>query len=351
MYFVSFVLVLMYFCFAALFFSPSNKTDPSAEVRPFSPRNYSAFDSEFSTSMVLLDSHSHTESMSVESLIEWHIAYGYTAFALTDHNQIGGVRLQEARELIKTQYNNSIVVIPGVEWTTCRFHMNFLGIDKEPASWANSSDRFMDDVAVKQIIKEVHEMGGVVSFNHRKWSEGAGMEVWPVKQLHEFGVDFVEVVNPEGLDLQALLDTRRYPQWNVGSLAGTDVHLASDVVNGWTVVNASEFSEKGVMDALRARSNSFIFIQVGVPQMAQTMESSDWQFLQPFYHLSRLLSSAYTSDRSGCDPPVVTIHPIVILGIVFWVGLFAVSCEILTFVLRRYFWNRTPPKKRESSPI
>lgn len=55
--------------------------------------------------------------MSPEQLVEWAIAYGYTAIAVTDHNNIeGGLRAKAYAE--DKGYNEStILVIPGVEYT------------------------------------------------------------------------------------------------------------------------------------------------------------------------------------------------------------------------------------------
>jgi len=55
--------------------------------------------------------------MSPEQLVEWAIAYGFTAIAVTDHNTIhGGLRAKEyARQ--RGYSESTIVVIPGVEYT------------------------------------------------------------------------------------------------------------------------------------------------------------------------------------------------------------------------------------------
>jgi predicted metal-dependent phosphoesterase TrpH len=55
--------------------------------------------------------------MSPEQVVEWAIAYGYTALAVSDHNTIeGGLRAKEyATE--KGYENGTIVVIPSVEYT------------------------------------------------------------------------------------------------------------------------------------------------------------------------------------------------------------------------------------------
>jgi len=70
---------------------------------------------------VLLEMHSHTYfsdgAMSPEQMVEWAIAYGFSAIAVTDHNTItGGLAAKKYAE--SKGYNEStIVVIPGVEYT------------------------------------------------------------------------------------------------------------------------------------------------------------------------------------------------------------------------------------------
>jgi PHP domain len=74
---------------------------------------------------VLFETHSHSYfsdgAMSPEQVVEWAIAYGYTALAVSDHNTIeGGLRAKEyATE--KGYENNAIVVIPSVEYTYAIF--------------------------------------------------------------------------------------------------------------------------------------------------------------------------------------------------------------------------------------
>jgi len=79
------------------------------------------WDPDFGPYNVLLEMHSHTYysdgAMSPEQMVEWAIAYGFTAIAVTDHNTInGGLRAKEYAG--EKGYNEStIVVIPGVEYT------------------------------------------------------------------------------------------------------------------------------------------------------------------------------------------------------------------------------------------
>ena len=79
------------------------------------------WDPDFGPYNVLLEMHSHTYysdgAMSPEQMVEWAIAYGFTAIAVTDHNTIyGGLRAKEYASQ-KGYSESTIVVIPGVEYT------------------------------------------------------------------------------------------------------------------------------------------------------------------------------------------------------------------------------------------
>ena len=79
------------------------------------------WDPDFGPYNVLLEMHSHTVfsdgAMTPEQMVEWALAYGFTAIAVTDHNNIwGGLRAKAYAE--EKGYNKSeILVIPGVEYT------------------------------------------------------------------------------------------------------------------------------------------------------------------------------------------------------------------------------------------
>ena len=79
------------------------------------------WDQDFGPYNVLLEMHSHTYfsdgSMSPEQLVEWAIAYGFTAVVVSDHNDIrGGLRAKQYAE--ENGYDkNTMLVIPAVEYT------------------------------------------------------------------------------------------------------------------------------------------------------------------------------------------------------------------------------------------
>ena len=79
------------------------------------------WDKTFGKYNVLIETHSHSTfsdgAMSAEQVVEWAIAYGYTAVMVTDHNTIaGGLRAKKYADE-KGYSNNTMLVIPGVEYT------------------------------------------------------------------------------------------------------------------------------------------------------------------------------------------------------------------------------------------
>jgi hypothetical protein len=79
------------------------------------------WDPDFGPYNILLETHSHTYfsdgAMTPEQNVEWAIAYGYTALVVSDHNTIaGGLRAKKYAEE-KGYTNDTIVVIPAVEYT------------------------------------------------------------------------------------------------------------------------------------------------------------------------------------------------------------------------------------------
>uniref|UniRef100_U9U4H4 Polymerase/histidinol phosphatase N-terminal domain-containing protein n=1 Tax=Rhizophagus irregularis (strain DAOM 181602 / DAOM 197198 / MUCL 43194) TaxID=747089 RepID=U9U4H4_RHIID len=85
----------------------------------FDPRSYmTPIDNDFGEFNVLLDGHSHTKfsdgRMNPEQLLKWAIANGYNAIIVSDHNNIEGAL--EAQRIAREKYNDSITVIPAMEY-------------------------------------------------------------------------------------------------------------------------------------------------------------------------------------------------------------------------------------------
>ncbi|KAJ1878813.1 hypothetical protein LPJ71_010893, partial [Coemansia sp. S17] len=109
------------FDFAAMKFDW--KTNPHDHLVPVDP-DYSDFN-------VLLDGHAHTTlsdgRLTPEQLVEYSIAQGFNAIIVTDHNTVaGGLR---AETYAKSKYPGRFIVIPGMEYSNCRIHMNFINLN------------------------------------------------------------------------------------------------------------------------------------------------------------------------------------------------------------------------------
>ena len=214
---------------------------------------------------ILLDAHSHSDAsydgiITPRQNIKWHIAMGFNAMVLTDHNTFDNV--EEAKRIAREEFNDTIKVFTGVEWTTSRIHMNIilppnvtsvqyntLISDKDPLQTPS-------DVEIQDFIQAVHELGGVVTVNHYIYSETIEATNLPSRlQLYEWGIDYIEIVNRNTYDSVSEDFCSNY---SLGMITGTDMHVP-EAVYCWTTLNASEFTEEAIFAEIKARRTGFIF--------------------------------------------------------------------------------------------
>ena len=235
-------------------------------IVPYIPPGYNA-----SKHNIILDQHSHTihsdGSLTVKQNIEWHLSMGYNTIVITDHNNL---RNKAAIEAIKAEYAGRAIIIQGMEWTTHRLHMNFLGLkewdfEQFPIT-INPTDK-----QIKDAIAEAHRQGAVVTLNHIPWSLNQGkMTNHPTReQMRDWGIDFIEIVNDDSHfenifdneSIQFCLDN------GIGIITGTDMHkpdkLESGAVHGWTYISAENFTEEAVLVELRAKRTEIYFHPAG----------------------------------------------------------------------------------------
>ena len=179
-----------------------------------------------------LDTHAHSTAsdgwMTPEQCIMWHIANGFNAFVLTDHNT--GKNNKYILEL-QDKYPE-IVIIPGFEWTTLRIHLNFLGIEDFPGKIKFNPT----DEQIKSAIKRAKEMGAIVQVDHITWTMDQpmlrkGKYTHPTRQqLLEWGVDGFEINNemrwydPKTVHwLERLKENNQLPR-PIFLSTGTDIH-------------------------------------------------------------------------------------------------------------------------------
>lgn len=217
---------------------------------------------------ILFDQHSHTiysdGVLTPEQNIQWHIAMGFNAMVISDHNSFAGI--DEAVAVVNERYSDKIVLIPGLEWTTDRLHMNFLfppGLSQKTLSngiqmpGSHPSDR-----EIEAAIEAAHALGAIVTVNHIIWTDQTYPDVQPSReQFLQWGVDYIEIIN------EATWDHESYDfiQGNrIGAISGTDMHRPGSV-HGWTVMNAAEFSAEAVFDQLRSGDTELVYLPVGAP--------------------------------------------------------------------------------------
>ncbi|CAG8461723.1 7004_t:CDS:2 [Paraglomus brasilianum] len=217
---------------------------------------------------ILLDGHVHTTrsdgKMSPEQVIQWGIANGYNAMIASDHNTItGGL---EAKEIAEKKYNDSIIIIPAIEYSTCRIHMNLIGLTENiPIGPAEPSDE-----DIKHIIDLTHEMGGLVSVNHIPWS----------------------------------------------NKTGTDLHYPTTPAYAWTLLSTPSFSSESLLKTLHSRpSTSFLFDPAGTRFISYPPQRSIYYAFLPIMKLADYWSSFYDESRgmysfrgSFCQERKVVLH-------------------------------------------
>lgn len=231
-------------------------------VIPIIPPGYDA-----SKYNLVFDQHSHTiysdGFLTIKQNVEWHIAMGYNALAITDHNNM---RHLEKVEKIKKEYSEKgILILSGIEYTTIRFHFNFLGISK----WNERIPYKPNDDKIVKTINNVHDQGGIVVCNHIPWSiyEEKYRNHPTREKLLEWGVDYVEIVNddckPENVFDKESYDFCNLHKGAIGMITGTDMHspdgLASGGVHGWTLLNLNDITEDALLEELRKKNTTILY--------------------------------------------------------------------------------------------
>jgi hypothetical protein len=231
-------------------------------VTPHVPPNYGA-----SKYNLIFDHHSHTNYsdgvLTIKQNVEWHIAMGYNALAITDHNNM---RHLEKIDKVKDEYfQKNILVLSGIEWTTLRIHLNFIGVSK----WDTRISYKPNDETIIDAINKAHDQGGIVICNHIPWSlYEAKYKNHPTReQLLEWGIDYIEIVNDDSLP-ENVFDQESYDfclkhKRKIGMITGTDMHkpdgLVSGGVHGWTCLNLKNFTEESLMDELRKKNTMIVY--------------------------------------------------------------------------------------------
>jgi hypothetical protein len=272
---------------------------------------------------IVFDQHSHTKFsdgvLTVRQNILWHIAQGYNAMVLTDHNTLRNSK--DLHELAE-EYAGEFIIIQGMEWTSKRIHMNFLGLSE----WNLRIPSNPTDIQIQGAIDEAHSQGALVTVNHIPWSLSK-MEDHPSRQqLLSWGVDYIEIVNGGTYDYDSV-------SWcndsgGFGMITGTDMHRPEDVF-AWTLMNTTEFTTEAVMAELSARNTTIVYNSTGSTDYSTGYDNPWFTVFSPFTYFGRMFSNYYHNTSA----------------IPFFVGyllLAFIFYELISFGFKRLKLKRKP---------
>jgi predicted metal-dependent phosphoesterase TrpH len=261
---------------------------------------------------VVLDTHCHTKvregHLNIEQMIRFHQAMGFNACAITEHNTMRNIisvlRMQK-------KFSKEFILIPGMEYTTSRIHMCFLGIK----SWKGNIPFMPTNEEIRQAIKQVHSKGGVVVVNHYPWSTGGPNPKMPDhptrEQMLEWGVDLIEVANWDDeisrYDPVSLEFAKTHP--NIGPCVGTDLHFPERArICGWTVLKTPKFSYNSVMEGLRNHRTDVVLLPNSLPYSIYHPPNFLFQLLRPFIMIGNMFQTLYYGGKiSNFDTTAVII--------------------------------------------
>jgi hypothetical protein len=216
---------------------------------------------------VIFDHHSHTKfsdgALTIKQNVEWHIAMGYNAIAITDHNNMH--HLEEINNVREEYAEKSFLILSGIEWTTNKIHLNLLGLSK----WEEKIQYKTTEENIIETIIKAHDLGAIVVCDHIPWSiYEFNMKEHPSREtLLDWGIDYIEIINddskPENVYDHESYDFCIKHNKEIGMITGTDMHkpdgLAGGGVHGWTLLNIKEFTEDALIEELRKKNTNIIY--------------------------------------------------------------------------------------------
>ncbi|KAN0050941.1 hypothetical protein ACTA71_004242 [Dictyostelium dimigraforme] len=303
------------------------------------------FPQQWSQVNVLLDPHSHTTysdgSLTPEENIKWHISNGFNAMFMTDHNKVeGGI---EGQRIANEKYSSKIVVIPGIEWTNCRCHLNLIGINVNVPLY-----KYPTNQQIKETIDFVHSQGGLVILNHYPWSYWAGLDQPSMEEWYEMGIDFLEVINIDTMDYQGIVFCKDH---DLRYVSGSDFH-SSQHAFAWTVFNIPKLpigaipTQDQVIKTLLDKSTktSFAFDSVGSKTISVKSDKltlnptyiflSPWIYIGGFFHsFFELKKGMYSFVDGSCTEQIVNVHINELVSLVAWILIIFIMAQLLYFTL------------------
>jgi hypothetical protein len=186
------------------------------------------------------------------------------------------------------------------------------------------------DGQIQDVIDQVHDQGGIVVVNHYRSSYPT------MDSLREWGVDYFEIFN--GATFYNA--QRLYCIMNgLGIITGTDMHTPK-VVNSWTLVNVSSFTETAIFSELQNRRTNYTNITTGVNRYTiDYVLNPDATWLRLPILFGQMIE--VLADE-GNDAVAITIGMSWLFGAFF-------TAEGLRIVKRKY-WIAVNSKKKGTEP-
>lgn len=306
-----------------------------------------------------VETHSHSTKsdgqMTPKQLVQWAKAYGFHALFLSDHNNLDGYAAAQ-REAEK----HKIVIIPAMEYTCCRIHMNLVNITNtttlQPVTWPT-------DKELQRVIKETHRQGGYVVVNHLPWSldieynyQQPTLPRHPsIEDLLNWGVDGFESVHDNVIDLRMLRLSERTKRVIIAS---NDIHVASQPAFVWTTLSRSRLesashSPQNITkdDILRElfieKRSTFLYSATGASGRAYPRLRSGLFQYHWFAPLTTIQFGWLFTERKGmysftgefCHERQFELHVKRIVWFIFWCVLgfiaFEVTRAMIVWLIRR----------------
>lgn len=237
--------------------------------------------------------------------------------------------------------NPRILVIPAIEYTTCRMHLQLVGLTSPiPAPTA----AFPSDEELQSIIKLTHSQGGLAIVNHLPWSlnteRGYNIPTLPQhptrEQLLEWGVDGFEILHGQVLDLPTLLFARKH---NMPLISSTDLHSPEEVPHGWTLMRDTPLTLSAILEKLRKGQTSFVFHPTGVGKRVLWPEANpEWDKWAPlvgmdFGYFYEDLRGMYSFTGEFCHERRFVIYKGRAVWFVTWVTIAWGGYEVVRWLL------------------
>lgn len=285
---------------------------------------------------VVLDTHCHTRkspdgALKLRQLVAYHKAVGFNACVVTDHNIIGHI---EEMKRLNEENAGEFLIIPGMEYTTSRIHMCFLGIEE----WEiDSIPSEPTDDEIRDAIRKVHDMGGVAVVCHYPWSTWG---YYPRthdhpsrEQVYDWGADYIEVSCWDDdrlpIDYASYTFVTSPTRPNIAPCVGTDVHEPYRAqICGWTLLRAKELTIDAVMEELRALRTDVHLLSECVSYPIRHRRNTLHVFLTPFMALGKAIQRAHLGGHTN------NIETGSIASWIGWIEALFILFEAVRFVIK-----------------